>query len=105
MLLCSMDPAPFPRIAALVRYPVKGLSPEALEAVDLRPGTGFPDDRRFAIAPGTTAYDQTEPAWLPPSAFLQLKRNERLKKIYSRGFSGFRPRKSDQGADQNRDGA
>jgi uncharacterized protein YcbX len=84
MLLCNMDDASFPRIAALARYPVKGLSPESLEAVDLRPGAGFPDDRRFAIALGTTPYDQTEPAWLPPSAFLQLKRNERLALLESR---------------------
>ena len=84
MLLCNMDGAPFPRIAALARYPVKGLTAEPIEAVDLRPGSGFPDDRRFAIALGTTAYDQTEPAWLPPSAFFQLKRNERLALLESR---------------------
>lgn len=73
-----MTDIPSPRIAALYRYPVKGLTGESLGAVDLAPGVGFPDDRRFAIAHGTTAYDQTEPGWLPKAMFLQLARNERL---------------------------
>ena len=84
MLHRNMDDAPSPRVAALHRYPVKGLSAEALDAVDLTPGHGFPDDRRFAVAPGTTAYDQTEPAWLPKAAFYQLARNERLTLLESR---------------------
>lgn len=78
MLHRNMDDAPSPCVAALHRYPVKGLTAEALDAVDLAPGRGFPDDRRFAVALGTTAYDQTEPAWLPKAAFYQLARNERL---------------------------
>lgn len=84
MLPCSMDDAPSPRVAALARYPIKGLSAEILDAVDLVPGFGFPDDRRFAIALGTTAYDQTEPAWLPKAAFFQLARHERLALLESR---------------------
>lgn len=84
MLHRNMDDAPSPRVAALHRYPVKGLSAEALDAVDLAPGRGLPDDRRFAVALGTTAYDQTEPAWLPKAAFYQLARNERLALLESR---------------------
>ena len=60
MVQRNMTDAPS-RVAALYRYPVKGLSPEALESVDLAPSHGFPDDRRFAVALGTTTYDQTEP--------------------------------------------
>jgi uncharacterized protein YcbX len=74
----AMTDIPSPRIAALYRYPVKGLTGESLGAVDLVPGAGFPDDRRFAIAHGTTAYDHTEPKWLPKAMFLQRARNERL---------------------------
>ena len=36
MLQCNMTDA-LSRVAALYRYPVKGLSPEALDAVDLEP--------------------------------------------------------------------
>jgi uncharacterized protein len=84
MLRRSMADAPSPRVAALHRYPVKGLSAEALDAVDLMPGRGLPEDRRFAVALGTTAYDQTEPAWMPKAAFFQLARNERLALLDSR---------------------
>jgi uncharacterized protein YcbX len=84
MLRCNMADAPSPSVAALYRYPVKGLSAEALDAVDLVSGRGFPDDRRFAVALGTTAYDQTEPVWLPKAAFFQLMRNERLALLESR---------------------
>lgn len=84
MLHRNMTDFPFPRVTALYRYPVKGLSPEALDAVDLLPARGFPDDRRFAVALGTTAYDQTEPAWQPKSAFFQLARHERLAMLESR---------------------
>ena len=83
MLQRNMTDAPS-RVAALYRYPVKGLSPEALESVDLAPSHGFPDDRRFAVALGTTTYDQTEPVWQPKSAFFQLARHERLALLDSR---------------------
>jgi uncharacterized protein YcbX len=83
MLQRNMADAPS-RVAALYRYPVKGLTQEALEAVDLTPERGFPDDRRFAVALGTTAYDQTEPVWMPKSAFFQLARHERLALLESR---------------------
>jgi uncharacterized protein YcbX len=36
-------------IAAIYRYPVKGLSPEPLGRVALTPGRCLPQDRRFAI--------------------------------------------------------
>ncbi|MBM3548733.1 MAG: MOSC domain-containing protein [Alphaproteobacteria bacterium] len=84
MLRCNMVDAPSRRVAALYRYPVKGLTGEALDAVTLAPGHGFPEDRRFAIALGTTAYDQTEPVWLPKAAFFQLARHERLALLSSR---------------------
>ena len=37
-------------IAAIYRYPVKGLSPEKLDRTTLAPGECLPHDRRFAIA-------------------------------------------------------
>ena len=43
-------------IAALYHYPVKGLSPQPLTEVSLRPGNGFPDDRIYALARAAGKY-------------------------------------------------
>ncbi len=65
-------------VTRICRYPVKGLSAESLERADLQPGEGIPEDRRFALAHGTTQYDPDAPRWLPKTSFLMLMRNERL---------------------------
>lgn len=65
-------------LAALQRYPVKGLSAQPLDAVELRPGQTIPHDRRFAIAHGTAPIDPAAPKWLPKAHFLQLMSNPRL---------------------------
>ena len=41
-------------ITNIQRYPVKGLSPEALSETNLHSGRSLKDDRRFAIALGST---------------------------------------------------
>ena len=48
-------------VASLHRFPVKGLAGESLDAIDLAPGAGVPDDRRFAILRGDTAFDPASP--------------------------------------------
>ena len=65
-------------IAGLYRYPVKGLTAEALQSVPLRPGQTLPADRRYAIENGPSGFDPTAPAWLPKSVFLMLMRDEWL---------------------------
>ena len=40
------------RIETIYRYPVKGLTAEALEEVTLTPGETLPEDRRFALVQG-----------------------------------------------------
>ncbi len=45
------------QIASLYRYPVKGLSPEALDSADLEAGGHFPGDRLFAIENGPSGFD------------------------------------------------
>lgn len=66
------------------RYPVKGLSPEALARVALAPGEGLPGDRRFALHVAADPFDPSAPTWLPKTDFLALVRNERLAKLRTR---------------------
>lgn len=68
-------------IARICRYPVKGLSAENLERVRVAPGEGLPDDRRYALAHGSTAFDVAAPEWMPKHNFLMLAKNERLAKL------------------------
>lgn len=72
------------RIAAIYRYPVKGLSAESMARVSLARGACLPEDRRFAIALGTTAFDPDRPSWLPKTAFVMLMRDERLAQLETR---------------------
>jgi uncharacterized protein len=66
-------------IAAIFRYPVKGLSGERLPAVTLEPGMALPFDRRFAIGHGAARrLDPAKPEWMPKGFFLQLMANEKL---------------------------
>jgi uncharacterized protein YcbX len=66
------------RVEHIYRYPVKGLSAEALEEVHLDPGAMLPEDRRFALAHAATAFDPAAPAWLPKRNFACLMVNARL---------------------------
>ena len=68
-------------IAKIYRYPVKGLSAEALARVSVTPGEGLPGDRRYALAHGSTAFDPTAPEWMAKHNFLMLAKNERLAKL------------------------
>jgi MOSC domain-containing protein len=65
-------------IAELYRYPVKGLSPEALAKAVLQPGKTVPGDRSYAIENGPLDFDPDHPRYFPKIRFLMLMRNERL---------------------------
>ena len=71
-------------VAQLHRYPVKGLSPEALKQVELSPGQFFPGDRLFAFENGPSAFDPSAPAYQPKTRFLMLMKNARLAELVSR---------------------
>jgi uncharacterized protein YcbX len=73
-----MPNTPPAEITGLYRYPVKGLTPEALEQVALRTGETLPSDRRYAIENGQSGFDPAAPSWMPKTVFLMLMRNERL---------------------------
>jgi uncharacterized protein YcbX len=71
-------------IAAIYRYPVKGLSPEPLPHVTLTAGQTLPADRRYAVENGPSGFDPAEPKFLPKSYFLMLMRDERLAAFQTR---------------------
>ncbi|MEO0672184.1 MAG: MOSC domain-containing protein [Pseudomonadota bacterium] len=66
------------RVTDLYRYPVKGLSPERLDAVDVTERWTFPFDRLYAIENGPGRFDPTAPKHLPKLSFVMRMRNERL---------------------------
>jgi uncharacterized protein len=66
------------KIARIYRYPIKGLSAEPLQAVELAAGEGVPLDRKFALARPDAPFDPERPAWLPKNRFLMLMTDERL---------------------------
>jgi uncharacterized protein YcbX len=65
-------------VAAIHRYPVKGLSPERLPLVTLQRGRTLPADRRYAIENGPSGFDPSHPVWKAKTYYLMLMRNERL---------------------------
>ncbi|MBM86541.1 MAG: MOSC domain-containing protein [Rhodospirillaceae bacterium] len=72
-------------VNTLLRYPVKGLSAERLQTVELVPGESMPNDRRFAIAHGSAiGLDPANPEWMPKANFLQLMSNEKLATLETR---------------------
>ena len=71
------------RVERISRFPVKGLSPEHMEDVDLAPGDGLPHDRRFAFAQGDSPFDPAAPTWLPKRNFACLMANARVAGIHS----------------------
>ncbi len=68
-------------IAAIYRYPVKGLSAEPLARVALAPGECLPHDRRFAVALATTSFDPERPEWLSKTHCVMLMRDEKLAEL------------------------
>ena len=68
-------------LVRIQRYPVKGLGPDALEAVTLAPGAGLPHDRRFAVLRGGVPFDPATPRWLPKQRFVMLMRDTALARI------------------------
>lgn len=79
-----MTPEREGRVAALRRYPVKGLSPEPLDEVPIAAGRQIAGDRAFAIENGPSGFDPQKPAKLPKIRFLCLMRNARLAGLETR---------------------
>lgn len=65
----------------IVRFPVKGLSGEALASIDLTAGAGLPHDRRFALARGDSRLGTNDLPWRPKQWFLVLMRDAELARL------------------------
>ena len=63
------------QIEHLYRYPVKGLTAEALEQIDVTAGNALPWDRAFALAQGDAPFDPANPGWLQKTHFMCLMAN------------------------------
>ena len=63
------------------RYPVKGMSGETLDAVDVIAGEALPHGRRFALANGSSGFNRAAPGWMPKNHFLNLSRDEKLAQL------------------------
>ena len=71
------------RIEYLYRYPVKGLTAEALESAEVEAGGCIPWDRAFALARGDSGFDPAAPAWLQKMNFMCHARNARIAALAS----------------------
>jgi MOSC domain-containing protein len=76
------------RIEYLYRYPVKGLTAEALEVAEVEEGGCIPWDRAFALAQGDSGFDPAQPAWRQKQNFMCQMKNARIAAL----FSFFEPR-------------
>lgn len=65
-------------VVRLYVYPVKGLTGQSLDSVDLEPGHGFPHDRVLALARPEGRYRPGHDGALPKDQFFVLARDERL---------------------------
>src|SRR5262245_8748738 len=71
-------------VAALRRYPVKGLGAEPLDRITLVAGRALPGDRRWALAHRASTFDPKAPAWVPKAAFVQYHNTPALAGITTR---------------------
>jgi hypothetical protein len=71
-------------VRGLYRYPVKGLSAEAMQQMALTAGEAAPFDRVYAIENGPGRFDPANPHHLPKINFLMLMRDERLATLKTR---------------------
>jgi uncharacterized protein YcbX len=74
----SADSAKIPKIQGIYRYPVKGLTPQAIGRAELAARQTIPFDRMYAIENGPSGFDPDNPKYSPKFKFLELMRNARL---------------------------
>ncbi|MBS4045537.1 MAG: MOSC domain-containing protein [Alphaproteobacteria bacterium] len=65
-------------LLSITRFPVKGLTPQSLDEAQLTPDQPLANDRRFALAHGSSAFDAAAPAFQKKAHFLTWIRNPPL---------------------------
>src|SRR4051812_47788556 len=73
-----------PRVDAIYRYPVKGLSPESLVRTSLLAGQPVIGDRIYAIGKDPSTFNAQAPSHLPKTKFLMLMQHRRLAALRTR---------------------
>jgi uncharacterized protein len=68
-------------IASIFRHPVKGLTPEPLNAVELKTGEYFPNDRQYAVEVGPSGFDPEKPGHISKMKFTVLARFPELARL------------------------
>lgn len=71
-------------IASIFRHPVKGLTPEPLDSVELIAGEYFPQDRKWAIEVGPSGFDPEAPKHVSKMRFTVLARFPELARLKTR---------------------
>lgn len=72
---------PVPVISGIYRYPIKGLSPQAVPGATLEAGRAFPKDRVFALARPGVPIDEEDPKWAKKGLFVMLMLDEALARV------------------------
>jgi len=70
-------------VQSICRYPVKGLTAEKLDKVEVTAGEGLPGDRHFAMAHANSHVDLDRPHWVSRNNFLVLANDEKLAQLES----------------------
>ena len=73
-----------PTIASIFRHPVKGLTPEPLNEVELKTGEYFPGDRKWAVEAGPSGFDPDKPTHISKMKFTVLARFPDLARLKTR---------------------
>lgn len=68
-------------VTAIYRYPIKGLSPQALPRVAIAAGGAFPFDRVFALIRPGAPIDPDDPRWAKKGLFLMSMLDDGLSEV------------------------
>jgi GntR family transcriptional regulator/MocR family aminotransferase len=68
-------------VSSIFRYPIKGLSPQAVRGIELEAGKPFPFDRVFALARPGSPIDPDAPRWAKKGQFVMLMLDETLARV------------------------
>jgi uncharacterized protein YcbX len=71
-------------VQSIWRYPVKGFTPEPLEAVSLAAGRYMPCDRLYAVEDGPSGFDPAHPVHMSKQKFTVLAKIAEVAKIRTR---------------------